>query len=90
MWKIVLKVRISELLFTKTPFKTMEAQPQTSLEKFCTNPDGKRAFCKRKMAESAKNHPPFLRGRGGGGRYMGRTQPSNLKLLHFYIYIFST
>ncbi len=70
--------------------KGREAQPPTSLEKFCTNPDGVMAFCKRKMAESAKNHPPFLRGRGGGGGTIFGQNSANQKktftFSHLYIY----
>jgi hypothetical protein len=31
----------------KRPLGEKEAQPQTALEKFCTNPDGVMVFCKR-------------------------------------------
>jgi hypothetical protein len=55
------------------------------LENILTNPDGVMVSCKRKMAEPAKTTRPFSE-TGGGGRYMGRPQPSNLK---FYIFTFS-
>ncbi len=83
--KIGPKVRILGLLFVNVLFKREGGPASDILGKFCTNQDGER-YLQKKNGRVCKKPPALSRRPGGGGRYMGRTQPSKLKLLDIYIF----
>ncbi len=61
------------------PLNEEEDRPQTGLEKFAQNETADQ-FCKRKMAESAKEPPALSRRPGGGGKIYGQNSAEQFKL----------
>ncbi len=83
------KVRILGYVFTNEPFKRERGAASDIREKVLHQPRRGNGLLQKKKWPSLQKPPAlYQRPGGGGGRYMGRTQPNNLKLLHFHIYIY--